>query len=199
MNWRSQADFWAPDDFQFGIPADEATLFPSNLPGFDNVSFQLPEPASSSTEPPISREANGGENSMQLNVLEPRLPKVPIPRATNKINAVTPGRAKQACRSCRQQKAKCSGHRPECRRCEENSFPCVYEDRTRFKMTKQLDNLANQVQTYESLLREIYPKLGFEVANSVDHVFGSKFRDHRPLDKVNSNSRIYRRRISNND
>ncbi|KAJ6010286.1 hypothetical protein N7522_005302, partial [Penicillium canescens] len=110
----------------------------------------------------------------------------PIPRATNQMNAVTPGRVKQACQSCREQKAKCSGHRPQCRRCEENSLFCVYEDRERFKMTKQLHSLANQVQTYESLLREIYPKLGFEVANSVDHVFGSKYRDHPRLEKVNS-------------
>jgi hypothetical protein len=106
------------------------------LPRFDNVSFQLPEPVSSSTKPPISREVNGGENSMRLKVEEPRLPKVPIPRATNQMNAVTPGRVKQACQSCREQKAKCSGHRPACRRCEENSFSCVYKDRKRFKMTK---------------------------------------------------------------
>ncbi|KAJ6045440.1 C6 transcription factor [Penicillium canescens] len=183
MSWRSQADLWAPDDFHFDLPADQATLFPSNLPGFDSVSFQLPEPVSSSTKPPISREVNGGENSMRLKAEEPRLPKVPIPRATNQMNAVTPGRVKQECQSCREQKVKCSGHRPECRRCEENSFSCVYEDRKRFKMIKQLDNLANQVQTYESLLREIYPKLGFEVANSVDHVFGYNFHNHRPLEK----------------
>ncbi|KAJ6012652.1 hypothetical protein N7522_003007 [Penicillium canescens] len=163
----------APEEFhRFYLSADQA-----------NLSLQLPLPLSSSATSPTYRKVNGIKGSAALNDEESRLPKVPIPRAVHSVNAVTTGRVDQACQPCREQKAKCSGHRPKCRRCEENSLFCIYEDRKRARTTKQLDHLGSQVRAYEALLRQLYPKLGFEDANHVDHIFGSKSDDRRPLEK----------------
>lgn len=116
----------APEEFhQFYLSADQA-----------NLSLQLPQPLSSSTTTPTYRRVYGVKNSTRLNDEESRLPKVPIPRTVHSMNAVTTGRVDQACQPCREHKAKCSGHRPKCRRCEENSLFCIYEDRKRVRMTK---------------------------------------------------------------
>ena len=66
-------------------------------------------------------------------------PKVAIPRAT--YSSIPPsisssGRVSRACESCREQKAKCSGHRPTCLRCQDNGIRCSYGDRKREKMQK---------------------------------------------------------------
>ncbi len=63
-------------------------------------------------------------------------PKVPIPRTTRQINYTSNGRVGRACENCREQKAKCSGHRPSCHRCQDAGVPCSYGDRKREKMLK---------------------------------------------------------------
>jgi hypothetical protein len=63
-------------------------------------------------------------------------PKVPIPRTTRPINYTSSGRVGRACENCREQKAKCSGHRPSCHRCQDAGIPCSYGDRKREKMLK---------------------------------------------------------------
>lgn len=65
-----------------------------------------------------------------------RNPKVPIPRATRPVAYSTGGRVSRACEACRDQKAKCSGHRPSCHRCQESGMTCSYGDRKREKMLK---------------------------------------------------------------
>lgn len=62
--------------------------------------------------------------------------KVPIPRTTTSSNWTSSGRVSRACENCREQKAKCSGHRPTCQRCQEAGVRCSYGDRKREKMAK---------------------------------------------------------------
>ncbi|KAJ5123579.1 hypothetical protein N7448_009676 [Penicillium atrosanguineum] len=95
--------------------------------------------------------------------------KVPIPRSAYPSSwTPTSGRVSRACENCREQKAKCSGHRPACQRCQDADTPCSYGDRKREKLLKQLDDLTTQVNTYETLLRELYPKLDSSSAQRVD-------------------------------
>lgn len=62
--------------------------------------------------------------------------KVPIPRTATPSTWTSSGRVSRACENCREQKAKCSGHRPTCQRCQEAGVSCSYGDRKREKMTK---------------------------------------------------------------
>lgn len=62
--------------------------------------------------------------------------KVAIPRSANPSNWTSSGRVSRACENCREQKAKCSGHRPTCQRCQEAGTRCSYGDRKREKMAK---------------------------------------------------------------
>lgn len=61
--------------------------------------------------------------------------KLPIPRTTHPSTWISSGRVSRACENCREQKAKCSGHRP-CHRCQDAGIPCSYGDRKREKMVK---------------------------------------------------------------
>ncbi|KAJ5369916.1 uncharacterized protein N7496_006008 [Penicillium cataractarum] len=99
-------------------------------------------------------------------------PKVPIPRTTRPINHTSSGRVGRACENCREQKAKCSGHRPSCHRCQDAGVPCSYGDRKREKMLKQLEEFTAQINTYESLLRDLYPRLEASLAQHVDQTLG---------------------------
>lgn len=62
--------------------------------------------------------------------------KVPIPRSAQPNNWTSSGRVSRACENCREQKAKCSGHRPTCQRCQEAGIACSYGDRKREKVAK---------------------------------------------------------------
>lgn len=70
--------------------------------------------------------------------------KVPIPRSAHPINYTTPGRVSRACENCRDQKAKCSGHRPSCQRCQDNGVRCSYGDRKREKELKCVKRLIGK-------------------------------------------------------
>ncbi|KAJ5815409.1 hypothetical protein N7474_007186 [Penicillium riverlandense] len=93
--------------------------------------------------------------------------KVAIPRTTQSSSSNSSGRVSHACENCRDAKAKCSGHRP-CNRCQDNGQLCSYGDRKREKMVKQLNDLTSQVETYEGLLRDLYPRLDATCARHVD-------------------------------
>ncbi|KAF3386669.1 hypothetical protein F1880_001508 [Penicillium rolfsii] len=101
-------------------------------------------------------------------------PKVPIPRTTRVVNYTSSARVGRACENCREQKAKCSGHRPSCHRCQDAGVPCSYGDRKREKMLKQLDEFTAQINTYEALLRDLYPRLEAPLAQHVDQTLGRK-------------------------
>ena len=64
--------------------------------------------------------------------------KVAIPRNAHTSSWTSSGRVSRACENCREQKAKCSGHRPVCHRCLDTGVPCSYGDRKREKMVKSL-------------------------------------------------------------
>lgn len=68
--------------------------------------------------------------------------KVPIPRSAYPGNWTSSGRVSRACENCREQKAKCSGHRPACHRCQDAGVRCSYGDRKREKMLKCVDCIA---------------------------------------------------------
>jgi hypothetical protein len=62
--------------------------------------------------------------------------KLPILRIAHPGNSVTSGRVSRAREKCREQKAKCSGHRPACDRCNDAGVRCSYSDRKGKKMAK---------------------------------------------------------------
>jgi hypothetical protein len=66
--------------------------------------------------------------------------KVAIPRITTASAWPSSSRVSRACENCREQKAKCSGHRPACHRCKEADVRCSYGDRKREKMAKWVDS-----------------------------------------------------------
>ncbi|KAJ5505878.1 hypothetical protein N7453_004835 [Penicillium expansum] len=94
-------------------------------------------------------------------------PKVAIPRLDLPL-ASNNGRVSRACHNCRKQKNKCSGHRPSCLRCQEANVLCVYVDGKRERNARQLTVITSQLQHYESLVRDIYPKFDAELAKVVD-------------------------------
>ncbi|KAJ5138757.1 uncharacterized protein N7515_003605 [Penicillium bovifimosum] len=94
-------------------------------------------------------------------------PKVAIPRLDLPLGS-TNGRVSRACHNCRKQKNKCSGHRPSCLRCQETNVYCVYVDGKRERNAKQLTIISSQLKHYESLVRDIYPKIDSELARIVD-------------------------------
>lgn len=71
-------------------------------------------------------------------------PKVPIPRTTRPVIYTSSGRVGRACENCREQKAKCSGHRPSCHRCQDAGVSCSYGDRKREKMLKCVGYVLNK-------------------------------------------------------
>ncbi|TPR04946.1 hypothetical protein CAN33_0032275 [Aspergillus niger] len=102
--------------------------------------------------------------------------KVAIPRTVSTSTWTSSGRVSRACENCRDQKAKCSGHRPTCQRCQESGIRCSYGDRKREKMAKQLSDLTTQVQVYEAVLREIAPKLDSQTAQYVERILHDKIQ-----------------------
>ncbi|KAJ5779233.1 hypothetical protein N7457_006953 [Penicillium paradoxum] len=105
--------------------------------------------------------------------------KVAIPRTSQPSSWTSSGRVSRACENCREQKAKCSGHRPACHRCQDAGVRCSYGDRKRERMMKQLNDLTTQVETYDALLRNLYPKLGASLARQVDQTL--RDLNSRPL------------------
>ncbi|CAG8383686.1 unnamed protein product [Penicillium salamii] len=108
--------------------------------------------------------------------LEPRTDrvnaKVAIPRNAPSSNLTASGRVSRACENCREQKAKCSGHRPVCHRCQDAGVQCSYGDRKKEKTVKQLNDLSIKVGSLQALLRDIYHTLDASSAHQVDQCLG---------------------------
>ncbi|CAI7612438.1 unnamed protein product [Penicillium glandicola] len=94
--------------------------------------------------------------------------KVAIPRTAQPSSWTSSGRVSRACENCREQKSKCSGHRPACHRCLDAGTRCSYGDRKREKMMKQLNDLTTRVETFDALIRDLYPRLDTSLAEHVD-------------------------------
>ncbi|KAJ5840138.1 uncharacterized protein N7525_005326 [Penicillium rubens] len=109
--------------------------------------------------------------------------KVAIPRNAQSSSWTSSGRVSRACENCREQKAKCSGHRPACHRCLDSNVPCSYGDRKREKMVKQLNDLTTRVETFDALLRDLYPKLDASSAHRVDETL-KELNARTPLSQV---------------
>ncbi|KGO78389.1 Transcription factor, fungi [Penicillium italicum] len=120
---------------------------------------------------PWSKSQVTGEQPMNPKVAIPRLD---LPLASNNSNN---GRVSRACHNCRKQKNKCSGHRPSCLRCQEANVLCVYVDGKRERNARQLTVITSQLQHYESLVRDIYPKFDAELAKVVDQAL-KKVSEH---------------------
>ncbi|KAJ5653675.1 hypothetical protein N7490_000678 [Penicillium lividum] len=104
----------------------------------------------------------------------PRNSKVPIPRSAQAATSTSTGRTSRACQNCREQKAKCSGHHPTCNRCEDAGIKCVYSDRKKDKIEKDMGDLRAQIQKYEAILRAAYPRLDSWSAQYVDESLGGQ-------------------------
>ncbi|RAH43832.1 putative C6 transcription factor [Aspergillus brunneoviolaceus CBS 621.78] len=112
-----------------------------------------------------------------------RFGRVRIPRSATSTAWTSSGRVSRACENCRDQKAKCSGHRPTCQRCQEAGIRCSYGDRKREKLAKQLNDLTTQVKAYEDLLRELSPRLDSEAARQVEQFLSeSNIDEDLPVD-----------------
>ncbi|KAJ5375232.1 hypothetical protein N7517_007238 [Penicillium concentricum] len=109
--------------------------------------------------------------------------KVAIPRNAQSSSWISSGRVSRACENCREQKAKCSGHRPACHRCLDSGVQCSYGDRKREKMAKQLIDLTTRVETFDALLRDIYPKLDVSSAQQVEQTL-RELNARTPLTQV---------------
>lgn len=127
---------------------------PSRPPHFSHHSFSSDtrktesssrdRPASNFSQPPVgfleafpsSENPAGAFRTTTTSGNWPMNAKVPIPRTTSASTWTSSGRVSRACENCREQKAKCSGHRPTCQRCQEAGVQCSYGDRKREKMAK---------------------------------------------------------------
>lgn len=97
------------------VPVNYHSTLPPQFPHQFNVSNEH-----------ILRRVNLGLHRVGNSTVNP---KVPIPRTTS-VEVPGKARAKHACKHCREQKAKCTGHQP-CQRCYENGVSCIYEVRKR--------------------------------------------------------------------
>ncbi|KAE8354634.1 fungal-specific transcription factor domain-containing protein [Aspergillus coremiiformis] len=164
-------------------PGNEATFNDWVLPQYSQPSY-----APSATYDTVAGFVeNSAGTSAMLTGEQPSNSKVAIPRSANPGNWTSKGRVSRACEKCREQKAKCSGHRPTCLRCQEAGTHCSYGDRKREKMAKQLSNLTNQKQIYEALLRDLCMKVDSQTAQRIEQVMD----EQRP-----SNDQAFGRKVS---
>lgn len=111
----------APSYSEYPELVDESALFNNDwaVPNYAQPSFEATIPEDSFTPPGDRVNA-----------------KVAIPRNAQRTNWTASGRVSRACENCRDQKAKCSGHRPVCHRCRDAGVGCFYGDRKKEKMAK---------------------------------------------------------------
>ncbi|KAL2815083.1 fungal-specific transcription factor domain-containing protein [Aspergillus cavernicola] len=107
--------------------------------------------------------------------------KIAIPRSANSNAIPNRGRVSRACETCRDQKVKCTGQRPACQRCQELGIQCSYGDRKREKLARRLSGLSARVQSFETLLQNIYPNLDSMSAQCVEQILSDQqFNNDQP-------------------
>ncbi|KAF5866942.1 hypothetical protein ETB97_008748 [Aspergillus alliaceus] len=104
--------------------------------------------------------------------------KVPIPKVPTAHEQHRPNRVRLACQNCREHKAKCSGHRPKCDRCQRVGLICSYPESQRQTIERQLAALTDQVHIYRDLLREICPRLDAASTRRVEDVLSTGTSDN---------------------
>ncbi|KAL6233679.1 hypothetical protein BDW75DRAFT_251898 [Aspergillus navahoensis] len=156
--------------------------FPENEPlygwvasGFSQTSFP--------PQGPSEATSNLAEVPVAPVVVPPEHPlnsKVAIPRSVSSTAVPTRGRVSRACESCREQKVKCSGQRPSCQRCQESGIQCSYGDRKREKLARRLSDLTARVESFETLLQNIYPNLDSLSAQYVEQILSDQYDNDQP-------------------
>ncbi|KAL5334877.1 fungal-specific transcription factor domain-containing protein [Aspergillus crustosus] len=136
-NW-----MWRPGSFSGNLPQANYQLYPYGQ--YPDLNVSQPQQVSFAPAPAPAPVQEG----------EPAR-KVAIPRATAVKAAAQRRRSARACELCRQRKVKCDGARPECRKCREHGLECSYIDIKRIRDQKQLGKLADKVERYEKLMRQI--------------------------------------------
>ncbi|CAP93026.1 Pc16g03560 [Penicillium rubens Wisconsin 54-1255] len=101
---------------------------------------------------------------------QPPIEKIAIPRGPDRRIWKSNRRVSRACDICREQKVKCSGDRPACRRCHEGDITCIYTDGKREEEARQSAQLMSQVRVYEDLLRSLHPLLDRQLAIQIEKV-----------------------------
>ncbi|KAJ5605772.1 hypothetical protein N7510_008553 [Penicillium lagena] len=147
-------------------PADHADWLEPESALFFGGDWAVPEVQFTPASFSANTDALSGRDD-QADLSAGPMAKVAIPRTTQSSSSNSSGRVSHACENCRDAKAKCSGHQP-CNRCKESGQRCSYGDRRREKMARQLSDLTSQVETYEALLRDLYPRLDTTCARHVD-------------------------------
>ncbi|EAW10940.1 C6 zinc finger domain protein [Aspergillus clavatus NRRL 1] len=132
-----------------GLPlSPSATSQNSQSAPFSSVPPYRPAAAYERSYPP-PHQSSASSSSRDLPA------KVAIPRAAPYSVHAQRLRSARACEPCRQRKIKCDGDKPVCRQCQENRVPCSYLDVKRVRDQKQLGILAQRVERYERLLRDL--------------------------------------------
>ena len=125
----------------FGAPSSEYPNY-ANLDNEFNYDWAVPEypqlsPFEINAEIPRDARYHHGIRDYPISNTTDRVnAKVAIPRNAQSSSWTSSGRVSRACENCREQKAKCSGHRPACHRCLDSNVLCSYGDRKREKMAK---------------------------------------------------------------
>ncbi|KGO65653.1 Transcription factor, fungi [Penicillium italicum] len=167
----------------FGVPYSEYTNLENEF-NFDWAVPEYPQPSLFESNPETIPPHDSRDNRDHLSFNGDRVnAKVAIPRNAQPSSWTSSGRVSRACENCREQKAKCSGHRPACHRCLDANVPCSYGDRKREKMVKQLNDLTTRVETFDALLRGLYPKLDASSAQQVDQTL-RELNARTPLTQV---------------
>jgi hypothetical protein len=119
----------------FPFPSTPSSQFPENEPVYGWVASGFSQ-ASFPSQGPFVATSNQAEASNTSTIVPSLNSKVAIPRSVSSTAVPTRGRVSRACENCREQKVKCSGHRPSCQRCQESGIQCSYGDRKREKLAR---------------------------------------------------------------
>ncbi|RHZ62029.1 uncharacterized protein CDV56_108783 [Aspergillus thermomutatus] len=111
---------------------------------------------------------------LQSSTLKVAIPRIAHPRTTGNR------RIKTACVACREQKAKCSEHRP-CDRCVSFGVTCTALESKRESRERQLEELEQQVAVYEQLLQHLRSKVDIQDADLITRTLHKKSSITEPL------------------
>ncbi|KAL4917515.1 fungal-specific transcription factor domain-containing protein [Aspergillus aurantiobrunneus] len=161
--------------------SNPSSQIPENEPAYGWVAPVFLQPSFPSQTAP---EATSSQSEIPTNAAAPPEhslnSKVAIPRSGTSTAAPSRGRVSRACENCRDQKVKCSGQRPTCQRCQESGIQCSYGDRKREKMARRLSDLTAQVESFETLLQNIYPNLDSQSAQYVEQFLSHQYDNDQP-------------------
>ncbi|KAL2853454.1 fungal-specific transcription factor domain-containing protein [Aspergillus pseudoustus] len=174
----SDTNYPSPFPFTSYTPSSEV---PENEPVYGWVAPAFPQPSFHPQAPTSETVTNNTEIAANASTTTPQErplnSKVAIPRSVSANTVPNRGRVSRACENCRDQKVKCSGQRPTCQRCQESGIQCSYGDRKREKMARRLSDLSARVQTFETLLQNIYPNLDSLSAQYVEQILSDQQSD----------------------